>query len=88
MNAVGKIIAGMGTFTHLAAAKSVQIKTKVAGEMKSVNLLATGSGNQLFLSICNSEAMSYGQKLKIFVLSIRPDSCTSADGSLALVGTG
>ena len=79
---------GTETFTYLSDAKAVQMKTMVAGEMKTVNLPATLSGDELSFNSLGSEPIFYKLNLKTLALNVRSDVYNPADGSLALTGTG
>jgi hypothetical protein len=88
MNAAGTMTSGTETFTYLSDAKAVQMKTMVAGEMKTVNLPATLSGDELSFNSLGSEPIFYKLNLKTLALNVRSDVYNPTDGSLALTGTG
>ena len=88
MNASGTMTSGTETFTHLPDAKAVQMKTMVAGEMKTVNLPAILSGDELSFNSLSSQPISYKLNVKTLALNVRSDVYNPTDGSLALTGTG
>ena len=88
MNAAGTRTRGTETFTHLPDAKAVQMKTMVAGEMKTVNLPAILSGDELSFNSLGSQPIYYKLNVKTLALNIKSDVYNPTDGSLALTGTG
>jgi hypothetical protein len=88
MNAAGTMTSGTETFTHLPDAKAVQKKTMVAGEMKTVNLPAILSGDELSFNSLGSQPIFYKLNVKTLALNVRSDVYNPTDGSLALTGTG
>jgi hypothetical protein len=71
MNAAGTMTSGTETFTYLSDAKAVQMKTMVAGEMKTVNLPATLTGDELSFNSLGSEPIFYKLNLKTLALNVR-----------------
>jgi hypothetical protein len=88
MNAAGTMTRGTETFTYLPDSKAVQMKTMVAGVMKTVNLPATLSGDDLSFNTLASEPIFYKLNLKSHVLNVRSNVYDQTEGSLALTGTG
>jgi len=88
MNATGTMTSGTETFTYLPDTKAIQMKTMVSGEMKTVNLAATLSGDELSFNSLGSEPIFYKLNLKTLALNVRSSVYNPADGSLALTGTG
>lgn len=88
MNAAGTMTSGTETFTYLPVTKAIQMKTMVSGEMKTVNLPATLSGDELSFNSLGSEPIFYKLNLKTLALNVRSSVYDPADGSLALTATG
>ena len=88
MNAAGTISTGTETFTYLPDTKAVQMKTMVAGEMKTVTLPAVLSGDELAFNSLSSSPIFYKLNLKSLALNVKSDVYNPTDGSLALTGTG
>jgi hypothetical protein len=90
MRTTGSDVASPGqeNFTFSPASKTVEMKTMVAGEMKSISIPATVAGDELSFQLPGSTPIDYKLNLKSRNITTSASFNDSEDGPLALKGSG
>ena len=90
MRTTGSDVASPGqeNFTFSPASKTVEMKTMVAGEMKTISIPATVAGDELSFQLPSSTPIGYKLNLKSRNITTSASFNDSEDGPLALKGSG